>query len=156
MPRPFEKEKTRCSEQKDAFRDKENYVSLLPWMFISLILFMICPFLKWALLLFLTDDAKIRTICEVCKSCTREGKKDVRLTAVNHLLASCYNDKKYSLLIGHTDGRGGVNRPHRQLAVRNKPRAGGVKMCQGQNVSFSFSDVPELLYKIYIFNIYII
>ena len=92
LPRPFEIEKTRCSEQKDAFRDKENYVSLLPWMFISLILFMICPFLKWALLLFLTDDAKIRTICEVRKSCTREGRKDVRLIAVNHLLASCYND----------------------------------------------------------------
>jgi len=36
LPRPFEIEKTRCSEQKDAFRDKENYVSLLPWMFISL------------------------------------------------------------------------------------------------------------------------
>lgn len=64
----------------------------------------------------------------------------MRLTTVNHLLASCYNDNKYSLLIGHTDGRGGFNRPHRQLAVRNKPRAGGVKMCQGQNVSFPFSN----------------
>ena len=108
-------------------------------------LFMICPFLKWALLLFLTDDAKIRTICEVCKSCTREGRKDVRPTAINHWLANSCNSKKHFF-----------NRFHRQLAMRNKPRPGRChNVSRSKCVIFVFG-CPESLYIKYIYLIYIL
>ena len=44
---------------------------------------------------FMTDDAKIRTICEVCKSCTQERRKDAQRTAINYWLANSCNDNKY-------------------------------------------------------------
>lgn len=44
---------------------------------------------------FRTDDAKIRTICEVCKSCTQERRKDARRTAIRYWFANSCNGNKY-------------------------------------------------------------